>query len=125
MKVRSGWFDCEVSFWRKTVTQDATYGTDVVAWVPLVAQAGSPSIPVRWPAEVQDALPSRDEALQQGVVIGRQRSRLRMRYRNDIDGGMRVTVHRDSDVDYMLISEPAQIMGRKSAIEMAIERYSG
>jgi head-tail adaptor len=109
---------------KKEVTQDATYGTPIVSWVPLVALPGSPVIAERFHAEVQDALPSRSEAVTQGLAVARNQSRLRMRWRDDIDSSMHVTVHKDSDTVYQIVGGPADIGGRKEHIEMVLERFS-
>jgi head-tail adaptor len=92
--------------------------------VPLVALPGSPVVAERFWAEVQDALPSRSEAVTQGLAVARNQTRLRMRWRDDINSSMRVTVHGDSDTVYQIVGGPADIDGRKSMIEMVLEKYS-
>jgi head-tail adaptor len=116
--------DREITVEYKSVTQDAVYGTDVVTWIPLVALPGSPVVGRRFPANIQDVMPSRSESVQQGLIVGRQQTRLRMRYRNDIDSGMRVTVHGDSDVVYQIVAGPAEIGGRKQYLEMILEKIT-
>ena len=119
-----------MSFWRwitieqKSVTQDPTYGTEVVTWVPLDPEPGSPSVAIRFRAEVQDALPSRSESVRQGLELARNQTRIRMRWRGDVTSDMRVTVHGDTDVVYQIVGGPAEIGGRKRRLEMVIERYS-
>jgi head-tail adaptor len=93
-------------------------------WEPLVSRPGSPPVAVRWRAEVQDVLPSRSEAVRQGLAQARNQVRLRMRWRGDITSAMRVTVHGDSDVVYQIVGGPAEIGGRKVALEMMLERYT-
>ena len=117
-------FNCQVTVEKKQTTVDSTYGTEIVTWVPLVALAGSPVVAEKFPAEIQDALPSRSEAVQQGLGIARAQSRLRLHWRDDMDSAMRVTVHKDSDVVYQIVSGIADIGGRKEAIEMMLEKYS-
>lgn len=121
-----GRLDVQVTIEKKSVTQDANYGTPIVTWVPLVAQDpdASPLVAERFWAEVQDALPSRSEAVTQGLAVARNQTRLRMRWRDDIDSSMRVTVHKDSDTVYQIVGGPADIDGRKSMIEMVLEKYS-
>lgn len=109
---------------RKQVTKDPAYGSEVVAWVPLVAQPGSPTIAERFDAEIQDVLPSRDEAVLNGLAVGRRATRLRMRWRDDVDSSMQVIVHGDTDVTYSIIGGPAEVGGRKQQIELMLERYS-
>lgn len=115
--------DREVSVEQKSVTVDA-YGTDVVAWIPLSPLPGSPVAAERFYAEVQDALPSRSEALAQGLRVTRKLTRVRMRWRNDITSAMRITVHGDTDTVYQIVSEPAEVGGRKNLIEVMCERVT-
>jgi len=122
--MRAGSMTREITIEKKEVTVHSVYGTEVVTWVPLVAQAGSPVVAERFRAEVQDAMPSRSEAVTQGLQIARNQTRLRMRWRDDVTSAMRVTVHGDSDVVYQIVGGPADIDGRKSMIEMVLEKYS-
>ncbi|MES2634013.1 MAG: head-tail adaptor protein [Pseudomonadota bacterium] len=121
MKIRA---DRQASFYRKVVTTDATFGTEVVTYEPVVAQAGSPVIAERWRVEFQDVMPSRSEAVKQGMAIASDRGRLRMRWRGDLDSTMRVTLHGESDKTYQIVGGPAEIGGRKQYVEMVLERYS-
>lgn len=116
--------DCQITVQQRSITQDPDDGTDIVGWVPLVAAAGSPVIGERWWAEVQDVMPSKAEAVRSGVANARQHTRVRMRYRSDIDATMRIIVHRDTDVVYQIIAGPAQIGGRKDRIEFVCEHYT-
>ena len=109
---------------RKQVTQDPQYGTEIITWVPLAVLPGSPAVAERFWAEVQDALPSRSESVLQGLAVARNQTRIRIRWRNDIDSSMRITVHGDTDVLYQIIGGPAEIRGRRIMLEMMCERYS-
>lgn len=109
---------------QKVTTTHATYRTEVVSWEALSYLPGSPQVAEKFWAEVQDALPSRSESVQQGAGIARKQVRIRMRWRDDIETTMRVTVHGDSDQVYQIISEPAEIIGRKRFVEFVAERYS-
>jgi head-tail adaptor len=122
--MRAGKLDRLVTVEKKETTQDAVFGTPIVTWVPLVALPGSPVVAERFWAEIQDALPSRSEAVTQGLALARNQTRLRMRWRDDINSSMRVTVHGDSDVVYQIVAGPADIDGRKSMIEMVLEKFS-
>ena len=122
--MRAGSLSRQCTIWQKQTTVDPVYGTELVSWVPLVAEAGSPTVAVRFWGEKQDALPSRSEAVTQGLVVGRNQVRWRMRWRGDIESSMKVTIHGDSDVDYQIVGGPAEIDGRKSMIELMLERYS-
>jgi len=120
--MRAAALDRQILIERKQVTQDPTYGTELVTWVPLSTVSGQPE---RYWAEVQDALPSRSEAVTQGLVVARNQTRLRMRYRSDITSDMRVTVYGDGvNVVYQIVGGPAAIEGRKERIEMVLEKFS-
>ena len=122
--MRAGNLNRQITIEQKQVTVDATYGTELISWVPLVAEAGSPTVAVRFWAEVQDVLPSRSEAVTQGLAVARALTRCRLRWRADIDSSMRVTVHGDSDQVYAIIGGPAEVAGRKGMIELLLEKYS-
>ena len=98
---------------RKSITQDATYGTEVVTWTTVATV---------W-CEVQDVLPSKSEAVKNGLVVGTNQSRVRMRYRTDVTSAMRLTITRDSAVVYQIVSGPA-VLGNKEGLELVVERYT-
>lgn len=104
--------DTRVRIEQKSVAPDPIYGTDVVAWLPLC---------VVW-AEVLDVLPSRQQAEQvrQVVQVATQRSRVRMRYRTDINATMRCIIGNNA---YQIVNGPAEI-GRHEYLELVIERMS-
>lgn len=104
--------DTRVRFEQKSVTQDATYGTEVVSWVPLATV---------W-AEVLDVLPSRQQAEQTRaqLQVATQRSRVRYRYRDDVDSTMRCVI---GGINHHIVSGPAEI-GRHELSEVVVERYS-
>lgn len=113
-----------VSFEVPTTTT-GEFGPAPGPWEPLVALPGSPAVAEKWWAEVQDVLPSRSEAVRQGLAQARNQVRLRMRWREDITSAMRVTVHGESsDTVYAIVGGPAEIGGRKVALELVLERYS-
>ena len=74
-------------------------------------------------AEVMDVLPSRQQAEQTRaqLQVATQRSRVRMRYRTDIDSTMRCVI---GGLMHHIVSGPAEIGDRHSLIECIIERYS-
>ncbi len=121
--MNSAQHDRQITIERPT-TVDGEFGPTAGPWVPLVALSGSPTVAERFWAEVQDVLPSRSEAVKQGLAVARNQTRLRMRWRDDIDSSMRVTVHGDADRVYQIVAGPAEIEGRKARIEMMLERYS-
>jgi len=105
--------DTRVRIESKSVSQDPTYGTDVVTWIPLATV---------W-AEVMDVLPSRQQAEQtrQQLQVATQRSRIRMRYRTDVDSTMRCII---GGLMHHIVSGPAEIGSRHQLIEVVVERYS-
>jgi len=98
---------------QKSVTQDTDYGTEVVTW-PLLA--------VVWCA-LQDELPSKSEAVKSGLAIATNRTRVRMRYRTDLDSSMRLVINRPTPTTYQIIGGPSEL-GNKDGIELFVERYS-
>ena len=122
--MRAGDLDRQILIERKSVTQDSNFGTEVVTWVPLSTVSGQPE---RYWAEVQDALPSRAESVTQGLAVARNQTRIRFRYRNDVevDSSMRVTVFGDvTNRVLQIIAGPARIGGRKELMEIMCERIS-
>lgn len=98
---------------QKCVTQDPDYGTEVIEWTTLATT---------WCA-LQDELPSRSEAVKQGLVTAASRTRVRMRYRTDIDSSMRLVINRPAETIYQIIGGPA-MLGNKDGIELFVEKYS-
>lgn len=98
---------------QKSVTQDATYGTEVVTWTTVATV---------W-CNVQDELPSRSEAVKQGLAVATQRTRVRMRYRTGLDPSMRLVISRPSETTYQIVSGPA-VLGNKDGLEFFVEKYS-
>ena len=110
---RAGRFNVQVTIQQKSVTQDTTWGTEVVTWTALDTV---------W-ADVQDILPSRSEAVQQGLSVGRQQVRIRIRYRTDVTSAMRIVVHDESDETYQIVGGPAEL-GNRDQIEMVCEKFT-
>lgn len=120
--MRARELDRQILIEYKSATLDPIFGTEVpVAWLPLSTVNG---VPERFWAQVQDALPSRSEAVTQGLAVARNQTRIRMRWRDDIDSSMRITVFGDTPTVYQIVGGPAEIEGRKERIEMVCERYS-
>lgn len=92
-------------------TKDPVYGSVTTTWT-LKA--------VLW-CNIQDVLPSRSEKIKNGIAIGAKQSRLRIRYRTDLDSAMRVIIDGDT---YQIISDFAEF-GNKEFSESLIEKYSG
>lgn len=103
---------------------NATDGTQTPTWAPLVYAVGSPAVAEKFPAEVQDVMPSRVEGVNQGLVLARNQTRVRMRWRSDLTPAMRITVHGEADRVLQIIGGPAEIFGRKQFIEVFCESIS-
>lgn len=98
---------------RKTVTPDLTYGTDVEVWLTRASV---------W-CNLVDSMPSRDEQIRNGLSTNKVRSRMRIRYRSDIDTTDRVVLMRPTEQIWQIIGGPAEI-GMRDGIELMIERAS-
>lgn len=130
--MRAGGLDRLITIQRKAkvgdpeyVAPDANYGTSKVVWVPLAKQADGTA--EKFSAQVQDSLPSRSESISLGANFARNLTRVRLRYRDDIDSTMQVLLHGDGDdIVYQIIGGPANVVkdGRKTLIELLCERYS-
>ncbi len=92
---------------------DSGYGPRLVRWDRLTTCR----------AEVMDILPSRSEAVQNGLAQARNQSRVRMLARRDITGDMRIIVHGETDTVLQIVAGPAEIE-RGSGIEFVCERYT-
>lgn len=121
--MRAGNLTRQVSIYRPTKTLDPVYGSELPGWAPLVPQAGNAALAQRFAAQVVDMLPSRSEAVRQGLAQARDQVRVRIRYRTDVDATMRITIHGDRDQVYQIVGGPAEI-GRKAWLEMVCERYT-
>lgn len=71
-------------------------------------------------AEVQDMLPSRGERLADGVNIATRPARVRMRWRADISGSMRIVM--DGRI-MQIVAGPVEL-GRRDGIELMVEDYT-
>lgn len=113
--VLNGNLDTRVRFERKVVTQDADYGTEVITWTHIATV---------W-ANVQDVLPSlrREETERNNLLTDARRTRVRIRYRSDLDTSMRAIIYRPSATTYQIVSGPAEL-GQHEYLEFMVERYS-
>lgn len=123
--VRTGELDTPVIVQRKAtpadpeyVAPDAKFGTESTVWVALARRPDGSAIPM-W-ANVQDALPSRSESVLQGAEVARNQTRIRMRWRNDLDSSMRIVALPTRDI-YQIIGGPA-MLGRRQFLEVQCER---
>ena len=123
--MRAGMLNREITIMVKSKAVDADYGTEIVTWVPLAPDAGSPSVGERFRANVQDVMPSRSESVAQGLVVGRLQTRIRIRWRDDVSSDMRILLHTDgADEVFDIVAGPSEIDGKKSLIEFMCERFS-
>lgn len=112
-------------FERPSGAQEAVYGTMQAGWTPIAYLPGSPAVAEKFRVEIQDEMPSRSERVQAGLSVAANRSRLRMRWRDDVDSTQRVTVYGDTNMVYQIIAGPAEVGGgRKRYIELVLERYT-
>lgn len=121
---RAGSLDTEIAVQklREPPSQDA-YGRPIQNWDPFEYAVGSPSVAQRYWAEVQDVLPSRQEAVAQGLVVGRRQTRIRFRYVVGITSAMQILVYRDDGVTetHSIIGGPS-VLGRNQFVEILTER---
>ncbi len=123
--MRIGIFNREITVQRKEITQDTTFGTDVVTWVPLSLLPGSPEVAERFMAEAVDAPAGQAEAeLAGNITLARRFTRIRMRWRDDIDSSMRIILHADADRTMQIVGGPSEYGGRKVGIELLCEEIS-
>ena len=111
--VHIGMLDRRIIIEKKVVTQDPDYGTEVVTWATLATV---------W-ANVQDVLPSRSEAVQRGLEIARNQTRIRFRYRSDVTSAMRITLLDGTGRVLQIVGGPAEL-GRHEYTEVVCEAYS-
>lgn len=95
---------------QRTVSKDATHGAAVETWTLLA---------VVW-ANVQDVLPSRSEAVKNGLTIGTKQKRFRCRYRDDIASSMRIVI---DGVAHQIVGGPAEL-GQRQYSECMVEAYT-
>ena len=72
-------------------------------------------------ASVRDVLPNRGERLEGGINLATRPARVRMRYRTDVTGDMRLVIGPDRIAQ--IITTPAEI-GRREGIEFIVEDFS-
>lgn len=113
--MRTGQLDTLITIQRKVVMQDPTWGSEVVTWEDLGDV---------W-ANVQDVMPSRDEGVMGGSLeVSQRRTRVRIRWRSDVDSSMRILVTHPRARTLQIIGGPADIGGRRRFIELMCEEIS-
>ncbi|WP_340265413.1 phage head closure protein [Sphingobium mellinum] len=108
--LRAGRLDKRVTILSRADQIDPVFRSAVVAWVPLATV---------W-AQVTDILPSRSDKIADGISITNRPCRVRMRYRADIDSGMRLSINGRI---YSIVGGPAE-MGRRQGLELVAEELS-
>ena len=109
-----GQLDHRVRIETKSISQDPDYGTEIVTWVALATV---------W-ANVQDAMPSKAEGVVQGLAVAINQTRVRMRWRADVDSSMRMVIYRPGPITYQIVGGPAEVGGRREYCEFMVERLS-
>lgn len=109
-----GPLDHRVAIEYPATTQNASYGTPVITWTLLA---------VVW-ANVQDILPSRSESVRQGLEVARNQTRIRYRYRTDVDSTMRIVIRGPVERVLQIVGGPAEISGRHEFCEVVCEAAS-
>lgn len=95
-------------------SKDPDYGTPLpVSWV-LVAEV--------W-AEIVDALPSRSEAVKNGLRLATDSARIRIRMRPGITSAMRVVELTGRRRTFQIVGGPAVLIGNTD-MEFSVEGYS-
>jgi len=104
---------------------DPATGAASGGWTSLAYQPGSPTDAVRFPVKVRDVVPSRDQRLGVGAVsIASRRTVVRMRWRDDINSALRITLLGGVPRVMQIIGGPAEVGGRKVELELMCEDYS-
>lgn len=114
MNPRAGALNRQITIQKQVTRQEQQFGTDVVDWESITLNE-------RIWAEVQDVLPSRSETVRQGLAVARNQTRVRIRYRTDVDSTMRVIIHGPKDRTCQIVGGPAEIAGRQAMLEMVVE----
>lgn len=104
---------------------DPTTGVATGDWAHLAYQEGCPLLPARFPVKVRDVPPSRDQRLGIGAVsVASRRTIVRMRWRDDVNSAMRITLLGETPRVMQIIGGPAEVGGRKVELELMCEDYS-
>lgn len=124
--MRAGALDRQIIIERPVSTPDSNFGTAQVSWQPLSVDPTTKQAEIYW-ASVFDPMPGRSEGLAQGLISAKLPTRIRMRFRDDVDTSMRVRLKTDGDdLVYQIVGGPSTIAaeGRKTLMELLCERYS-
>ena len=108
--ITAGSLDRRITFEARQEAQSGPYNRVAVTWVPQATV---------W-AQVQDVLPSKAESVDNSLSMANRPCRIRIRWREDITGTMRI--------DYegrklRIISGPVEL-GRREGMELMAEELS-
>lgn len=106
-------FNTRVRIEHPVTTVDSVYGTEVVSYELLC---------LAW-AEIVDKLPGREEAMLDVITLASIRTRIRLRYRTDLNSAMRFIIMRPEATTWVIMGGPATV-GNKEAIEFLCEKKS-
>ena len=110
MRTRTARHDRRITILQRVNVRNPKTGADKAIWLPLVTVA----------AEVQDMLPSRADRIAEAVDITRRPCRVRIRYRSDLTGELRLQIR---GRDYRVVSGPMEL-GRREGLELLAEELS-
>lgn len=106
-----GELDRRVTLERPLITRDAATGAQLVAW---------PVLDTVW-AQVLESAPADDEEQRTGVLTYSRPTRIRLRWRADVEPTLRVRL--DDGVRLLQITGTAQL-GRREFLELACREWS-
>lgn len=110
---QAGRLNSRIVIQSKQEVDDPIYGPQPADWVTVATV---------W-ANVQDALPSKSEAVVEGAIVSYSRTRIRIRYRKDIDATMRIVEQGGLGRVWHIVGGPA-VLGNREGIEVLCEEYS-
>lgn len=111
--MKAGKLNRRIELQSKQEVVDPIYGPQPVGWV---------TVATIW-AEIQDALPSKSETVIEGALVAHRRTRIRTRYRKDIDASMRIVEKGGLGRIWRIVGGPA-VIGNREGIEVLAEDYS-
>lgn len=115
LHIQPGELDRRITVKRKSTSQDATYGTEVVSWVTHCTA---------W-AQLVDQLPSKADSVDGAMALSTRPVRVRMRYVAGITSDMVFTLaDRGTLRTYRLTTQPAEIGGRRAWLEFMAEELT-
>lgn len=105
----AGLMDRQVVIQKRTVSRDGTLGSQAVAWSTLDTV---------W-AQVVESSTASDEAMRAGVQTFARPSKVRIRWRADVDTTMRIS-HNGQLLQILGIAE----LGRRQGLELACKEWA-